>query len=193
MIEQLLQLVILFFVIFDPPMSFAVFFIATKNMSEEERDKIAGLAVLVAATISFVVLILGEKLLVLLNTNIIDFKIAGGIILALLGVKMVLGQSLVDEEKLKNNTGRAIAALIGTPLLTGPAAITSIILSTGEYGTILTGSAIIIVLLIAAIFLYKASTIRKYLGITAIQVVSTILGLIMLAWGVKFIRAGMGF
>src|SRR3989338_5907958 len=162
-------------------------------MSEEERDKIAGLAVLVAATISFIVLILGEKLLVLLNTNIIDFKIAGGIVLALLGVKMVLGQSPIDEEKLKNNTGRAIAALIGTPLLTGPAAITSIILSTEEYGMILTGSAIIIVLLIAAIFLYKASTIRKYLGITAIQVVSTILGLIMLAWGVKFIRAGMGF
>ena len=191
--SSLLQLIVLFFVIFDPPMSFTVFLLATKNRSVAERRKIAGLAVLVATVISFAVLFLGEKLLVLFNTNITDFKVAGGIILALLGINMVLGKSVVDEEKLKNNTGRAIAALIGTPLLTGPAAITSIILSVSDYGMLLTAFAISLVLLIAALFLYNASFLQKYLGMTFIQVLSTILGLVMLAWGINFVRAGLGF
>ena len=106
---------------------------------------------------------------------------------------MVLGQSIVDEEKLKNNTGMAIAVLIGTPLLTGPAAITAIILSVSDFGMMLTAIAITIVLIIATFFLYNASFLQKYLGMTFIQVLSTILGLIMLAWGINFIRAGIGF
>jgi multiple antibiotic resistance protein len=105
---------------------------------------------------------------------------------------MAMGHSLSSIDSSKNSSAKAIAAIIGTPLLTGPAAITAIIISTNDYGAMITGSAVGIVLGVTAIMLYQANLISKALGPTSIQVMSTIMGLITVAWGVKFIRVGLG-
>ncbi|MDO8647758.1 MAG: MarC family protein [Candidatus Diapherotrites archaeon] len=190
-----LQLIILFFVIFDPLASLVVFFTATKSMPVEEKKKIAALAITVASCISAVFLIAGESVLYLFNTNINEFRIAGGIILAILGVKMALGQSLTDPDSIKDKPSRAIAAIIGTPLITGPAAITSIIISTHDYGFLPTAIAVITVMLLTAAMFYNVSNHASIAekNQTLIKVLSTILGLITLAWGVNFIRVGLGF
>lgn len=191
MLETLLQLIVLFFVIFDPLASLVVFVVASAHMKKKERNTTAGIAVLVAAALSFLVLVFGQHLLNLFSASLDEFRVAGGIILGILGVKMSLGLPLTDVHKLKNNSARAIAALIATPLLTGPAAITAIILSVADYGRILTGIAVVIVLGLTAVIFYQAQKIHKFLGKTTIQVMSTILGLITLAWGVKFIVIGI--
>ncbi len=121
-----------------------------------------------------------------------DFKASAGIILGILGIKMVLGQPITNTDNLKNNSGKAIAAIIGTPLLTGPAAITTIIVSVNDYGRLQTSIAIAVVLIFSFLLLHFSSKIYKYLGMTTIQVISTILGLITISWGVKFIKAGFG-
>ncbi|MBI2102608.1 MarC family protein [Candidatus Woesearchaeota archaeon] len=191
MIDPFYQLLVLFFVIFDPLASFVVFTVATNKMQGRERKIIALIAVLVAASLSLLVLIFGQNLLDLFNTKINEFQIAGGIILGILGVKMVLGYSLTNIDQLKNNSGWAVASIIGTPLLTGPAAITSIILSAHDYGRAVTGSAIGVVLLGTAVLFYNAERVGKVLGKILIQVISTILGLITLSWGVKYILQGL--
>ena len=104
---------------------------------------------------------------------------------------MVLGYSLTNIDQLKNNSGWAVASIIGTPLLTGPAAITSIILSAHDYGKAVTGSAIGVVLLGTAVLFYNVDRVSKVLGKILIQVISTILGLITLSWGVKYILQGL--
>ncbi|NYZ79804.1 MarC family protein, partial [Candidatus Micrarchaeota archaeon] len=53
MFDNLLQLLILFFVIFDPLASFVVFFTATKKMKKREIARMAFFAVLVAGLVSF--------------------------------------------------------------------------------------------------------------------------------------------
>ncbi|MBM3200089.1 MarC family protein [Candidatus Woesearchaeota archaeon] len=191
MVKELIQLVILFFVIFDPPASLIVFLVASSNMDKHERKVTATLAVTVAALLSYLVLLLGQSLLTIFSTNIEEFRIAGGIILGILGIKMALGLPLANLDEAKNSSGRAIASIIGTPLLTGPAAITSIILAVNDYGRIKTGLSICIVLAISAVMLYKADMIHKILGKTSIQVSSTVLGLITLAWGVKLVSHGL--
>lgn len=193
MFEHLLQLTILFLVIFDPLASFAVFYVTTAHLTKSERNKIALLAVLVAATISYAVLFFGQDLLHVFNTTIEDFRVASGVILGILGIKMALGQSLSNLDAIKDNSAFGIAAIIGTPLLTGPAAITSIIVNVNDYGIVATGTAITIVLSLTAIFFYQSFRIHRLIGTTPIQVISTFLGLITVAWGVKFIREGLGF
>jgi multiple antibiotic resistance protein len=190
MFENLLPLIILFFVIFDPPASLVVFIAASANMSKGERRLTATLAVFVAASLSFLVLIFGQNLLTLFSTSIDEFRIAGGIILGILGVKMALGLPLTNLDDVKNSSGRAIASIIGTPLLTGPASITTIIISVNDYGRATTGLAIAIVLCLTAI-IFQLSGIISKLGKTTIQVASTVLGLITIAWGVKLISAGI--
>ena len=192
MFDNLFQLIVLFFVIFDPFISFSVFFVATKDMETKERTKTAFFSVLVAAIISYAFLIFGDGVLTLFATTMNDFKVSAGIILGVLGIKMVLGQPITNPDNIKNNSGKAIAAIIGTPLLTGPAAITTIIVSVTDYGRPQTAVAIALVLIFAFFLLYFSSKIYKYLGMTTIQVMSTILGLITISWGVKFIKAGFG-
>lgn len=192
MINPLYQLIILFFVIFDPFASFVLFTVATSKMKDKERKKTAARAVMVAGGLSFAVLFLGKLLLDLFSTSISEFQIAGGIVLGVLGLKMVLGYSLVDVEKAEGNTAWAIASIIGTPLLTGPAAIMSIIVSSEQYGRLTTGLALGIVLLGTMILFYHAQRMQRIVGKTMIQVTSTILGLITLSWGVKYIMQGLG-
>ncbi len=192
MFYTLLQLFILFFVIFDPLLSFVVFFGATAGMSPQEKRRTAILAVTVAIAISLVCLIFGEGILKLFNTNINDFKIAGGIILGILGIKMALGQS--DSEMVMGNkrSAKAIASLIATPLLTGPASITAIIISVHDYGRLLTAIAVMLVLFITLVIFLQAPRITRFTGETALQVTSTIMGLITLSWGIMFVKAGLG-
>ncbi|MDD3421056.1 MAG: MarC family protein [Methanocellales archaeon] len=189
---HLISLMILFFVIYDPLLSIPFFLNATKNMGEEERFKTATLAILVASIISIAVLFSGIRLLHLFNTNINDFKVAGGIILGLLGVKMVLGIPITEIEENDSKSISGVAVIIGTPLLSGPAAITTIIISVSDYGLLTTGIAVTVVLVLTGILLYSASKLLRFLGETTIQVSTTMMGLITLAWGVMFVRGGLG-
>lgn len=192
MFEPLLQLIILFLVIFDPFASLVIFLVATEKVHAEERRRIANTAVSVAAAVSALFLIFGTAVLNLFNTSIKEFQVAGGIVLGILGVKMVLGYSLARVEELKNSTGWAIASIIGTPLLTGPAAITAIIVSVNDYGRMVTAVALALVLVLTTLLFYNAGRIDKILGRTSIKVISTILGLITLSWGVKYVLSGLG-
>lgn len=192
MFENIVHLTILFFVIFDPMASVVVFTVATRSMSESERKRTALLAAIVAALISYIVLLFSKTLLDLFGITIGHFKVAGGVILLVLGVEMSLGYPLTNPEATKESSTAAIASIIATPLLTGPAAITAIIVSASDYGPIDTGLAVTIVLILSLFILLAAARIRKSLGKIPIQVMSTVLGLITLAWGVKFILDGLG-
>jgi multiple antibiotic resistance protein len=189
--ESLLQLVILFFVIFDPLASFTIFLTASSSLTKKERRRMAFLAVAVASALSVAVIVLGGALLELFSTSLDEFRIAGGVILAMLGIRMAMGMPIADISSYKNDSGRAVASIIGTPLLTGPAAITAIMISVYDYGHILTGAAVGIVLAITAGIFLLSGGINKIVGRTGIQVLSTILGLITLSWGVKFIVTGL--
>lgn len=193
MISKLISLVVLFFVIIDPLTSFVVFFVSTKGFNNKAKIKIATLSVLLAAFISYLVLFFGQSLLKLFSTDINSFKIAGGIILVILGINMSLGKSFNDLEKMEGDSVHAVASIIATPLISGPATITAIIISASDYGRFLTGIAIGIILAIIAILFYFSIKFHDVTSKakTTMQVVTTIMGLITLAWGVNFILTGV--
>jgi multiple antibiotic resistance protein len=188
--QSFIQLLVLFFVIIDPMASFMMFFTASSTMVDKERRKVAYFAILLAAGLSMVVIIFGQNLLRLFSTNIEEFKVAGGIVLGILGIKMILGGEDAENIK-KGEKGRAVAAIIATPMLTGPATITAIIISVQEKGMVLTSLAVGIVLVLTAILFLSAKYIRRFVNETAVHVTTTILGLITLAWAVKFITEGL--
>src|SRR3989338_3718274 len=107
MYYELAQLIILFFVIFDPPASFAVFMSSTGAMTRSEKKRTASYAILVAASLSMAVLLFGQGLLNLFNTSLDTFRVAGGIVLILLGIKMATGMSFTSIERVKKDSTRA--------------------------------------------------------------------------------------
>ena len=192
MLESLVQLVILFTVIIDPLSSFAVFTASTAAMTAAEKKRTALYAVLAAAAMSYTILLVGEPLLRLFSVSISDFKIAGGIILAIFGVQMTLGQSLGGKIK-EGASVPATAAIIATPLLTGPAAITAIIAAVNDQGMLVTGLAVTVVMAITAVMFALPTSVVNKIGKTPIQFMSVIMGMITLAWGIRFIKDGLGF
>ena len=152
------------------------------------------IAIVIAVLLSILFLFLGERVLSFMQVDLKSFQIAGGIILGLLGIQMVLGHSSTKKtaKDYTKQNARAIAAVIGTPLLTGPATITTIIVSSAKYGIFTTGIALIVVFLITFLLLRFAPKIINLLGEDAIQVITTLLGIITLTYGVIFIKTGLG-
>ena len=120
MFGPLIQLIILFFVVIDPLASFFVFYATSSKMVPKERQKTGLLAILIAVLLCFIVLILGHSLLELFSTTLDEFRIAGGIILVILGIKMVLGESLINTHDKKDSSARALASVIACLLYTSP-------------------------------------------------------------------------
>ena len=176
----LIQLIILFFVVIDPLASFFVFYASSSKMSSHERRKTAMLAILIAFLLCFLVLIFGEGLLNLFSTTLDEFRIAGGIVLTILGIKMVLGEPLINTNDQKDNSARALASIIATPLITGPATIFTIIITSSNHGKFLTGAEVGIVLLLTALLILMSKKLKKILVDTATQITLTILGLVTL-------------
>ncbi len=196
MVPELLSLFVLFFVILDPLQSFVFFFVRTSGLSKKERINIALLATGIAIIILYLFLFFGKGVLDLFNTNIDSFRIAGGVLLALLGISMCgYLKSHDDAENNTKDSHTTIATVIATPLLSGPAAITATIISVVDHGRVLTGLAIGFVLLLTFALLMMSIAFNKILNKSkvAIKVLTTILGLITLAWGIDFILTGLHF
>jgi len=196
MVPELLSLFVLFFVILDPLQSFAFFFVRTSGLSKSERINIALLATGIAIIILYSFLFFGKGVLDLFNTNIDSFRIAGGILLALLGISMCgYLKNHEDKEENTKDSHTTIATVIATPLLSGPAAITATIISVVDHGRLLTGIAIGLVLFLTFALLLMSIAFNKLLtkSKVAIKVLTTILGLITLAWGIDFILTGLHF
>jgi multiple antibiotic resistance protein len=194
-LETIISLIILFAVIIDPPLSFAFFITSTKYMTKKEKIRVASYAMILAFCISFIFLLGGEFILKIFSISLNELRIAGGIILGILGTKMALGLTVtknIDEYENKHQQS-GIASIIATPLISGPACITTILVSSIDYGKLITGIALSFVLLATALLLFISIFIKNQtFGETGIKVTTTIMGMITLAWGVSFILTGLG-
>ncbi len=191
MLEQLDQFIFAFvtlFVILDPFASIPAFFMLTRKMNDDERRAVAHKAVLLAAILAFVFLFAGNLLLDKLGISLSSFKVAGGIILGIMGLETILGFSVSREKKEDKDS---IAVLIATPLLTGPGMITTVIVLGQQVGQLVTAAAALLALAVAFVVLHYAPLLRNALGDRVINVFSKIMGLILLALAVEFIRTGL--
>ena len=182
-----LEAFVLLLGIMDPLISLVAFLTLTKDMKREDRTKIAMKAVMVAAVVFFMFAIGGGPILKILGVQIESFKAAGGITLILLGIQMSLGITFPKEK----DDMSEVAVVIGTPMITGPATISTAIILGESYGvmtTVVAGSAALLVTLITLIF---SRNLDKIVGRSGIRIMSTMMGIITMAWGLQFLLIGI--
>jgi len=177
------------FAIMDPFASLPVFLSSTKGCKDGEVLGVASRAVLIAGVIAVVFLVAGPPLLAVLSITFSDFEVAGGIVLVLLGLENALNFSLSPVAGRREGLDAA-AVLIATPLLTGPGLMTSIVLLARQYDIVSVLVALAGALVLSWLLLAKASDIRKLVGERVVTVISRVIGLILIAMGIAFIRAG---
>ncbi len=182
---NLAQAFLALFIILDPFLSIAMFISITKNSSPIQKARDASTAVFIAALLILVFLLLGKGLLEIIGIKFESFMIGGGIIILLLGIKTVLGLGFAQK-----NTDASIV-LIGTPMMSGPGTLTTVILLHSMYGIGVAALAAILVLLVTWVLLIYSHVIEKLLGSKVIEIFSRIVGLIVTAVAVDFIIQGI--
>jgi multiple antibiotic resistance protein len=149
-----LKIFVALFVLVNPLEGIPVFLSRTGALSPEQRHAIARLAAVGVAVILLVALFLGRAVLAVLSISIGAFTTAGGIIIFLVALKMVLGDNKEDAPAGKPHEVSPGFALVplASPLLAGPGAISSVIVysskGAGSEGASLINDAILSALIV---------------------------------------------
>ena len=198
------------FALIDPVGSVPIFAAGTAGATPAGRRLTAVyVALFVFAFLAFFYLT-GLWLLQFFGISLPAFRIAGGILLFLLGLDMARGSfaqdvtDLTPSEEPLSTTAYAIKRFEGLitpfamPLLIGPGAISTVIIYAGEarqfgLGGVVAGFAAMAAIGLATVAAFWLTTpISRILGRVGMIVVVRVLGLILCAMAVQFIMAGLG-
>ncbi|WP_458700545.1 MarC family protein [Sulfurospirillum sp. 1307] len=199
-LNTLLQNTITMLAIVDPlGVSAIMLSLLHSSATKEEVNKIAYKSTLTIVIAFFLVLFLGNFLLKIFGIELDSLKVMGGIILLLMGIKMVNGanesknQTKEEREEVKTHEDFSVIPL-AIPITFGPGIFATIVILKGHSHSISELLALIIAFLIVAFSVYlsfkNSIYIRKFLGITGQKIISRLMGLIVGAIAVQFILSG---
>lgn len=143
-------------------------------------------ATLVAGGIMITFLFLGERLLGLFGVDISSFAVAGGLILFLIGMEMVLGRNIFKHEDLQPSSASIVP--IAFPLIAGAGTMTTLLALRAAYQlpNILVG--VLLNLIFIYIVLKSSGYIEKKLGNGGLEIMRKVFGIILLAIAIKLIK-----
>ena len=194
--QTLLQQFITLFVVIDPVGLVPVFMALAGRMDNSQRARIALKAVFVGGILLLGFMVLGQVLLFSLGIGMDSFKIAGGIILFIIALRMVLYDAHTGWGNSLESEGDIAIFPLAMPMIAGPASIMAVmVLSDGNRNSLsdqtATGLLVIAMLTVTWLLLRLAEPILKLLKRDGTDVLSRIMGLILAALSVENIVAGI--
>lgn len=177
------------FVILDPILSVPIFASMTQGQPGRELNKQALIAVIVAGFLMYSFLFFNFLIFDVLGITLASFQVAGGILLFILGMQMALGIDIGSSQRARNPS--AAGVVIGTPLLCGPGAITTVLLLSADYGILIPALAIGLSLAATWIILRFSTFIQRLLGDCVTEIVAKVLGMLVAAIAIKIIVDGL--
>lgn len=186
MLDQIVTHFLILATTIDPIGSLCFFVALTTSVPAEKKPAIALKAVLIGAAILFSALLVGQLLLTYLDIQLVSFRLAGGIILFLVGIKMVFGTGDMLTPPPRER-GHDIAVFpLAIPTIAGPGSILAVIILTDRnihplHEQIMTAVVLLVVLLITYVLLLLARPIHHVIGDTGATVVTKLLGILLAA------------
>jgi multiple antibiotic resistance protein len=196
---SLLSLSAVFFVV-DPMGVVPVFVAMTQRDSEEKRARMARRAALTAFVILTVFAVAGTVIFRMLGVTLGAFKVAGGILLLLTSIEMLRAQQvrtrIIPEEEREGAEKDDVAIFpLAIPLLAGPGAIATVTALMGRAGRKLFMVPVVVSIAITCVASYAmlraATRISHLLGVTGLNVMNRVIGLIIGAIAVQFVFDGL--
>lgn len=200
-IELLISTFVTLFVIVDPIGLAPIFLAVTHGMSRKERRRAAIEAALVSFGVLAGALLIGEWLLRNLGIGLPAFRIAGGLLLFVIGFEMLFDRRQrrkaddASDAVQERQSGLAIFPL-AIPLMSGPGAITAAVLlssnADGDAGSLLSllGVFALVIGITFVVFL-MAPWLERVVGHKSQSVLVRLLGILVAALAVQFIVDGI--
>ena len=185
-------------VIIDPIAALPVFIGLTTAFDGRTRLRIAAVTTIVSLIVLVFFICLGQIILTALGVSLHSFEVAGGLILFVFAVEMVLGESKKESDGEVSREGPMQLAIypLAIPNLAGPGAMLTVILRTDNTRVSFieqahTMVAVTLVLAITFGLLLLAGPITRVIGIGGANVVKRIMGMIIAAYAVNLVLAGI--
>jgi len=175
------------FIVMDPFTSVPVFISLTRKFSFEKKRESAAVAGMVATGVLMGFLLLGPFALQFMGIRFESFEIAGGILMLLISLSFALGIQFGKQEEAPIE-----AVLIGVPLLSGPGTMLTTILLSSTLGMANVIVAGLLSCLACYLILLLSSRIYKIIGKNGLEILSRVMGVLLAAFAVEYIRKGFG-
>jgi multiple antibiotic resistance protein len=189
-------------VITDPVGTAALFLGLTRGASAAHRRHMACRGVAIAGGVLLAFAFGGDIMLRALGVGLPAFRIAGGCLLFLLAIDMLLARQpgfrdLTESENREAGASPDISVFpLAIPLIAGPGALTTMVLLMNRTGEDVMNQVFLIVVLVVVLIvilltLLAASELVKVLGATGVNVFSRVLGILLAALAVQLIIDGI--
>ena len=177
------------FIIVDPIGLVPVFSALTKDLPKPEKRRMFRNIVYTGSALLLVFALAGQQLLLLFGISLQSFMIAGGMLLLLLSVEILL-----RGERVQKTPGEDVGIVpIAFPLLVGPGAITTTMISIQRDGLEVAIPSILVVMFLTWVVLRLTDRINRLLGRTGSAVVARVMAVFIAAIAIQFIIAGIQF
>jgi len=178
------------FVAVDAIANIPIFLSLVENTSKVRRHKIIVDAVITATAVAVLFMSIGKWIFSLLGITIPDFQIAGGALLFVIAVRLLLPGA--QKSALTNAHDKDMGVFpLGTPLITGPAVLTTTLMMMNSFGALVTSVSLILNMFFVWLTLVKADTIMKLIGPSGTRAFSKIMYILLAAIAVMMIRHGI--
>ena len=187
-ITDLARAAIALFIIVDPFGNIPIFVGLTESIPDAQKKRVYDTAVLVGTALLLVFAFAGQGILSLFGLSIYSFEIAGGILLLIISIRILISGSMHEKVESPESLG---AVPIAIPLLVGPGAITTTIVDLQVYGIVIAILAVLVVLSSTWVILRYINNIYKFLGKTGSLVIARVMALLIAAIAVQYILTGI--
>jgi multiple antibiotic resistance protein len=186
--DDLLRATISLFAVINPIGTIPLFASMTQKMQKNERDRVLKTTVITASALLMIFAVAGTQILSIFGITISSFMIAGGILLFMVSIELLTHGGWRFGGTVSDESGVVPLAF---PLLAGPGAITTVILSFQMSGLMVTILSIAIVIGITYIVFFLTGTIYKILGRRGSLIITRIFAVLIAAIAVQYVVDGL--
>ena len=183
-----------FFAIMNPISNLPPYMALVADDSQKISRKIAFRSLLIAFVIITVFIFSGDFIFKVFGITIVSFRIAGGILVAVIGYHMINGNHSPSykgmEQQAVNSDPMSIAiSPLAMPLFAGPGTITTALslANGGLQNQLITVVAFALLCVITYLLLRSAKQIAGFLGENLMKIITKMMGLLLFSIGIQMI------
>jgi multiple antibiotic resistance protein len=187
--EDLIKSTIALLVVIDPIGTVPLFISLTEKMEKSEQKTVSKTTVITAGILLLVFAVAGTRILNIFGITIFNFMIAGGVLLFIVSIELLTSGTWRFGDTVSSESGGVVP--LAFPLLAGPGAITSVIISFQTSGLIVTILSIIIVICITYAILRLVNPIYRILGRRGSMIITRVFAVFIAGIAVQYIVEGV--
>jgi multiple antibiotic resistance protein len=187
--DDLLKSVVSLFVVVNPIGKIPLLITLTQKMEKQNKKLVSKNAIITTAVLLTVFAVAGIQLLSIFGISIFSFMIAGGVLLFIISIEFLThGEWRYSGSSLSGDSGIVPLAF---PLLAGPGAITTVIISLQAYGWIVSIISIVFVVLLTYLVFHLQNPISRILGRRGSIITTRVFAIFLAAIAVQYIVEGL--